>query len=97
MSLKNKKKNNNKNVIYPNVNPIVVGLMRFYFLLVPKYKLDAPIVKSSGYNAVVLMWLSAPTATQISGYKVRQYLQLGEISALQTVVIKILFVPDTNL
>ncbi|XP_066930934.1 contactin-4-like isoform X2 [Clytia hemisphaerica] len=36
---------------------------------VPSYKLEAPIVKSIGYNAIVLTWLAVAPTVDISGYK----------------------------
>lgn len=37
---------------------------------VPTIKLDGPVVKSRGYNAVVLTWISASTEDNINGYKI---------------------------
>ena len=42
---------------------------RYFVLIVPSAQLEAPLVKSIGYNAVVLTWLSAFDIS-ISGYKV---------------------------
>lgn len=50
----------------------VSNVWLFIIITVPSYQLAAPVVKSRGYNAIVLTWLAA-TDIDITGYKVSFY------------------------